>query len=362
MVTEDITIGFAWPELPEYAAHCIRAVGKARSIAPTVIATRPKVPLKHVEDALGWPPYWLEQDMTSKIKGNTNAKVTWSSLGLEIPDIFFVGGYATPAFNGLADEARAAGSAVIVMVDNNMPPPSVSRLGRSLYHRMFRRRRYDGIFVPGKSGRKLARSWGYSDEDITEGLYGANPAQFSGGTALAERPKDIIFVGQFIERKNVLGLTEAFMRFADRRPEWMLTLCGSGPLCGNIPAHQHIKTIGFIQPKELANMLQEKRCLILPSRQEHWGLVVHEAALCGCALILSDAIGSAADLASQDNALICTAGKTDAIYEALEALASWNNDQWQQAEATSRQLAQRFGPEKFQHSVQTIISKVMRPK
>ncbi|MBT6256203.1 MAG: glycosyltransferase family 4 protein [Alphaproteobacteria bacterium] len=348
---EDILIGFAWPELPEYAAHCIRAVGIGRSIPPTVIATRPKVPLKHVEDVLGASAYWIEQ--------NTTGKVTWASLGLKIPDIFFIGGYATPSFNRLADEARAAGSAVIVMVDNNLPPPSLSRLARSLYHRIFRRRHYDGIFVPGKSGRKLARSWGYSDNHITEGLYGANPVQFNGGDPLADRPKDIIFVGQFIERKHVLGLVKAFMRFAERHPEWTLTLCGNGPLQSCIPAHRQIKTLGFVQPAELADLLRQKRCLVLPSRQEHWGLVVHEAALCGCALILSDTIGSATDLASKDNALICAAGQTDDIYQALVTLASWNDDQWQQAEQTSRLMAKGFGPEIFQQSVQTIISKIM---
>jgi hypothetical protein len=86
---------------------------------------------------------------------------------------------------------------------------------------------------------------------------------------------------------------------------------------------------------------------------------VHEAALCGCALILSDTIGSATDLASKDNALICAAGQTDDIYQALVTLASWNDDQWQQAEQTSRLMAKGFGPERFQQSVQTIISKIM---
>lgn len=356
MVTQDISIAFAWPELPEYAAHCIRAVGKARSIAPAVIATKPKVPFEHIEEALGTKPYWIEQNTPVK------TRVTWSSLGLEIPDIFFIGGYATPAFNSLADDARAAGSAIIVMVDHNMPPPSLTRLCKSQYHRIFRRRHYDGIFVPGKSGYKLAQSWGYYDNHIRQGLLGANPAQFSGGKPLAKRTKDLIFVGQFIERKNVLGLVNAFIRFAERHPEWTLTLCGSGPLADKIPLHLQIKTKGFIQPVELADMLREKRCLILPSLEEHWGLVVHEAALCGCALILSDAVGSANDLASQDNALICPAGRTDAIYKALEALANWNNDQWQQAEETSRRLAQGFGPDVFQHSVQAIISKMLGQK
>lgn len=346
---KNITIAFAWPGLPEYAARCIKELSKSLNTSLAVIATRPSIPLRNIEAALGKAPIWIEE----------NEKISWATLRLNTPDLFFIGGYNTPAFERLAREARAAGSKIILMADNNKPPPHAYYFLHALHHRLFRRSRYDGIFVPGKSGRKLARSWGYTDDLITEGLYGADPVIFKGGLPLNKRKKEIIFVGQFIKRKNILGVVEAFTKLADQHPDWSLTLCGNGPLEQSIAVHPNITTLGFVQPSELANILRDKRCLVLPSLEEHWGLVVHEAVSSGCALILSDAIGSADDLAHQDNALICKAGHTASLYEAMKALTSWDSTQWQQAEQTSYRLASQFGPHAFQAAVESIIEKVV---
>jgi len=348
-ITIDIKIAFAWPGLTEYAARCLKLLSKSLNSPPQVIATKPSIPLKNIETALGKTPIWVKE----------NEKTSWASLGLNMPELFFIGGYNTPAFEHLAREARAVGSKIILMADNNMPPPGAFHFLRALQHKLFRRGRYDGIFVPGKSGRKLARSWGYSDDLITEGLYGADPVIFKGKLPLNKRKKEIIFVGQFIKRKNVLGVVEAFTKLADQHPDWSLTLCGNGPLEQSIAVHPNITTLGFVQPSELANILCDKRCLVLPSLEEHWGLVVHEAVSSGCALILSDAIGSADDLAHQDNALICRTGQTASLYDAMEALTRWDSNQWQQAEQTSYRLASQFGPHPFQAAVMSIIATVM---
>ena len=34
------------------------------------------------------------------------------------------------------------------------------------------------------------------------------------------------------------------------------------------------------------------KCLILPSLEENWGVVVHESSCCGCLLILSNKVGA----------------------------------------------------------------------
>ena len=44
--------------------------------------------------------------------------------------------------------------------------------------------------------------------------------------------------------------------------------------------------------KEIAKYLNNAKCLVLPSYDEHWGVVIHEAISCGCAIILSNKVGS----------------------------------------------------------------------
>ena len=106
--------------------------------------------------------------------------------------------------------------------------------------------------------------------------------------------------------------------------------------------------------------MRASRCLVLPSFREHWGLVVHEAALAGCALILSDQIGSARDLACPENALIFPAENIPLLVQAFEDIAAWGDDRWRKAEDASRKLAGKFGPEIFAASVTAILDHVAK--
>lgn len=336
------SIAFAWPGLPDYAARCIRSVIDIWPSPVTVVATLPSVPIEGMERSLGRPVHWITE---------TEATLSWSSLGVDIPDVLFCGGYSTPAFNSLARQVKNSGGRVILMSDNNWQGRLRQETLEPIRHRLLFRNRFDGVFVPGVSGARLARSWGYQPERIATKLYGADPTLFGSGPPLAERPKTFLYVGQFIERKNVLRLSEAFMSLSKRRRDWRLLLCGSGPIADRIPSHPQISVLGFVQPTELAELLRQARCLVLPSREEHWGLVVHEAALSGCALALSDSVGAVDDLARTENSVLFKPSDTEAIELALDAIAAWNEGRWAEAEETSRRLANGFGPGPFADSV-----------
>jgi glycosyltransferase involved in cell wall biosynthesis len=53
-----------------------------------------------------------------------------------------------------------------------------------------------------------------------------------------------------------------------------------------------ITLLPFINSKKIAKHLNDAKCLVLPSYEDHWGVVVHEAIRCGCVLILSNSVGS----------------------------------------------------------------------
>jgi glycosyltransferase involved in cell wall biosynthesis len=186
-------------------------------------------------------------------------------------------------------------------------------------------------------------------------MYGADPALFHGGKPLHLRSKTILYVGRLVPIKNVVGLTQAFVRFAKDYPDWVLRICGSGQQRGLLPDHPQIQVEDFVQPPQLAEIMRDARCLVLPSLYEPWGVVVHEAALSGCALALSKAVGAADDLARPENAILFKPGDVDLIERALRTIAGWDDSQWQRAELTSRELARQFGPEKFADAVDRVI-------
>lgn len=344
-----MSIAFAWSGLPDYAARCIRAVVDHARNPVTVIATTPNVPIEGMENSLGQVVNWID---------GTQGKTSWAALGAVPPKVLFVSGYTLPAFNALANEVKRTGGKVVLMSDNNWTGSVRQKFVEPLRHRIFFRHQFDAVFLPGVSGAHLARSWGYPTDTIFTGLYGADPALFHGGLQLSQREKSFLFVGQFIERKNVLGLAEAFIQVEKLLPNWTLNLCGSGPLAERIPTHPRIEVSGFVQPPQLAEKIRQHRCLVLPSLEEHWGLVVHEAALSGCALALTETVGAANDLASPQNAILFPAGDTDAIASALLAIAGWDDATWQAAEAESRRRAKCFGPECFKDSVTSLVTKL----
>ncbi len=347
MMNAGASITFAWPELPDYAAKCIRAVIDA-GCKVDVVATVPSVPIMGMEQSLGQAVNWIS---------DPQPPASFAALGLQIPDILFLGGIRIPAFGLLEIEARQQGKPIILMNDTNWKGSLRNWIIDPVRHRLLINHRFDGVLVPGRSGARLARHCGFPSARVAQGLYGADPALFRSGPALADREKRFLYVGQFIERKNVLALARAFVRFVQDYPGWTLEMCGSGPLQDAIPDHPAIVTRGFVQPGELSALLATARCLVLPSHVEHWGLVVHEAALTGCALALSDTIGAADDLASPINAVTFPSRDEAAIYKALAQMAEWSDSQWCDAGMHSQSLAKQFGPTHFAKSVSMFAEK-----
>jgi len=338
-------IAFSWNGLPQYAARLIRGAVDRLGEDCDVIGSRPSVPIEGMEGVLNCPIFWVD----------FARPVTWSQLGLEVPEIFVQSGWGYPAYNSLGAEVRKLGGRVIGLSDNNWRGDFRQRVVGAIAFRLLHRRRFDAMIVPGQQGQKLMRWFGMPKDRVRSGMYGADPALFNGGSSLPLRPKTFLFVGQFIARKDVLGLAHAFIRFASSRPGWTLRLCGSGEQRDLIPAHESILVEDFVQPEQLAERFRQARFLVLPSLSEAWGLVVHEGASCGCGLVLSNRIGSADDLATAVNGVLFEAGNADDLLRALHEAADFADARLVAAEAESRRLASPFGPDRFGREVEGLI-------
>lgn len=340
-------IGFSWNGLPQYAARLIRAAAESLDQPAIVVGSPPTVPIKGMEEALGRKIHWVD----------AGKPASWSQFGVEPPSIFFQSGWAYPAFNHLGDEVRARGGKAILLSDNNYRGGWRQALG-SIGFRVLYRRKFAGWLCPGASGARLARRYGMPADRIWQGMYGADPGVFFNGPPLSARPNRIIYVGQYIERKNCLGLARAFAELAPGFPGWELHLYGSGPLMGSLPSHSAIKVSPFVQPEQLGALYRDAKVFALPSHSEAWGLVVHEAALSGCALLLSDQIGSAEDFAGVDNAATFAHDSEAALRSALASLMSRDAAAFDRAQAESLRRASGFGPAKFAASVRDIVAKL----
>lgn len=340
-------VAFSWHGLPQYAARQLAAAIRNIGFPCSVIGSKPLVPVEGVDEILGNHVLWVD----------SGQRYSWSRLGLSVPDVFFQSGWAYPAFNSLGDEVRANGGKVCLMMDNNWRGDLRQLIGATWF-RLCQRHKFSAVLVPGRSGRRLARWYGVSNDRIWEGMYGADPEIFFDGQPLADRPKKIIFVGQYIERKQCILLSKAFAEVADRLPGWELDMYGSGSQQELISCHPRIRVHGFIQPERLGVLYREARIFALPSLREAWGLVVHEAALSGCQLLLSDAIGARDDFAGRYNSALFCAGDFGSLKDALMRLASQDNETLVAAQAESIRVAQSHGPKVFAKRALEIVDKL----
>ena len=343
----DKMICFAWDGFPQYAARCVGAFAASTDERVVVVATRPSVPIEGMERLCGCGIFWIAVNDTKPLK---------ELLG-EIPRIMVVSGWSISAFNAYSNEVRQNGGKVIAMIDHNFRF-NLKEIIKSIRFRLLLRNKFDGFFVPGKSGQRLLRFYGVKDDKIVTGMYSADASLFDKGKPLYERDKRIIYVGQFIQRKNVRRMVVAFQKAASSCHDgWSLHLYGSGRLKDELEriADKRVFVHSFVQPEQLAVLYQDARVFCLPSIEEHWGLVVHEAALSGCVLLLSNAVGAAEDLLTDANGFSFDPHSDEDMVKAFRSVMEMSDDALSTAYESSIRIAETVSVEHFVNGIKKFL-------
>lgn len=116
-----------------------------------------------------------------------------------------------------------------------------------------------------------------------------------------------IYVGQLIERKGIRELIHAFTKVSSLYKNISLAIVGEGRLKEEIASfvRKHlgikIKLLGHLQYNKLPEAYALSDVLVLPSKEEVWGLVVNEALASGVPVLVSKFAGSSVDLVEKDN-------------------------------------------------------------
>ena len=346
-----IHIGIAWMGLPYYAARVIQeAQSRHRNWKFTIVSTRDEIPYSGVE-ALVNHVIWVDSKKVA----------SWEDVGEKFPDLLLVTSWPHKAYRSLAAEAqRARNTKVVVMVDNYLRYTAKQALGY-FYFRAVLRKLFSAAWVPGRAGVQFLEFLGMDHRDIYTGLYSGDPTTFAPPSVDRPRRK-VIFVGQFVRRKGVINLSKAL----DRRTKKILgeevEFIGVGPLRHRLVTHGHcVKS--FLQAKELADEYRLASALILPSKIDHWGVVVHEAALCGCLLIVSRQCGCAGDLVEHGvNGYVMTNNSVREIRAAFIWLRSLSEGAIRRGRAVSAARAGAITPSKWVDTLELLVDRFVQRK
>lgn len=104
--------------------------------------------------------------------------------------------------------------------------------------------------------------------------------------------KKFIYLGQFIERKNVREILKA-IKISNKK--FKFDFAGSGNLEKEIiefsKVDKRVRCLGRLENSEIKALLKSYDFLILPSKEEPYGIVLIEALSSGVPCIISEAIG-----------------------------------------------------------------------
>lgn len=332
----------SWNELPKYAAYPISEVIK-KNPKIEIVSIKSKLPIKNLEKILNKKIYWVK-----------NYNLKWSDLGLKIPDIYFQAGWYKKSFSSLGQEVKNNGGKIVLLSDNSYKNNLRQKIGSIIYKIKYLNY-FDATWVPGYLGAKLMKFFGVSKQSIFQGLYCSNQKIFKKGKTISKRQKTFLFVGQLIKGKGLIELLNSFQIFLNTNKDWKLIIVGKGPLRKIIPKHKNIKYLGFKTPEEISTLMQKSRFLVLPTHLDQWPLVVNEATLCGCGLLITDAVGNIPEFSNSKNSIISKISSKKSLLASLEKASKLSDSKLEKMYKESLRLSSKYVISNWVKNYQNII-------
>lgn len=182
-----------------------------------------------------------------------------------------------------------------------------SESGLSPVHRAVRRLIYgrSSAFIgAGKHSLDLYRAYGLPDRALFQSPLCANNERF-GSFKGAEKTHDLVFSGQFIERKCPEFFVSVAAEVRSRRGKCSALLLGDGPLKGAVLRELSARGVdvedaGFVQQEDLPAHYARGRIFLFPTLCDPWGVVANEACAAGLPVLTCPAAGVAGDLVIHD--------------------------------------------------------------
>ena len=306
-----------------------------------VLGTESPQGRQYIEEKLGRQIIWLNEpndiwQMREQFKDvGLVIHTGWNHLGWRKFDIWI----------------KKRGGKVVVAVDNRFKKNFRQLIG-AIWFRLYLRRVFDAAFVPGASGLRLMKFLGFTEDRVFTGLYGAYEEIYKSTTPFHEKQNEFLYVGQFIKRKGFDQLVKSFQHYRQLGGTWGLRLIGSGPLL-NIADEPGIIVEPFSGPERCSRAMDQAKCFILPSRDDHWGTVVCEAAATGALLLVSDKAAVADDLLMDGiNGFLISKLNSSIIARLMLEIENWSPNLQKRGSEISIEIADQFTSSAYSRSIQ----------
>ena len=296
-------------------------------------------------------------------------RIVRTCLKLRAKYIFFCN-YNLPAVFFSAVVLRLFGRRLITMQDSKFDDKQrylVKEIVKSILYAP-----YQAALAAGARSKAYLTFLGLPEDRV---VIGYDTVSLERVRSLAETPpapdgvphadRHFTIVARFVPKKNLGLALDAYAAYVARHPDTPreLHLCGSGELEGELRQQAELLGLrgvhfrGYLQEREIAQVLGSSLALILPSVEEQHGLVVNEALAMGVPVLLSDNCG-ARDLLVRAgvNGFVFEPDNADGLAHFM-AILDEDIDEWTRLAAGARQFQHPADTTLFVDAVEQVLAR-----
>lgn len=268
----------------------------------------------------------FDSSMMNTINCRLLSKVEQSTSGVadrEIqafdPDVVIIPGWISSGYTESILKLSVIRPRVVMGMDTPWKGSVRQHFTTWRFHGLFQK--VDHVVVAGERTWQYAKRIGFQESQISRGVYGWDSSCFTSPVNSMRKdtlPRSFVFVGRFVEEKGLTTLLKSYRHYRKTVDcPWPITMCGSGPL-NDMVQGEGIRKSGFVQPRDLPQVLNDSSVFVLPSHYEPWGVALAEAMGAGLPVIASEACGAAIDLVRPYwNGLLVPTASVNALAESL---------------------------------------------
>ncbi len=176
------------------------------------------------------------------------------------------------------------------------------KLGRG--HRFIRRLVFwtsDAFIGAGKKSLEMYRMYGILDANLFRSPLSVENPRFQLGADSADRPYDLMYAGQIIDRKLPMFFADVAVRIRRIRGATRVLVIGEGSMRDQMMDRLaeggiEVEYPGFVTQKDLPGYYRRAKLLLFPTANDPWGIVANEALASGTPVITTPHSGVAHDL------------------------------------------------------------------
>lgn len=282
-------------------------------------------------------------------KDSLTKQEIWEVVKSYSPNFLITSGWMIKDYNWIAKKAKRDLKIPVIAGSDTQWKGTFRQKVNALISPFYVREIFSHIWVSGIYQFEYARKLGFKKENILLDILSANVDLFDSvllKTREKKYPKRILYIGRFIEVKGIDLLLKAWGSIEDKKG-WELVLIGEGKLKEFYQKKKIEKVIykGYMSQEELVKEFEESGCFILPSIDEPWALVIHEATAAGLPVICTKVCGAAPYFVlDYYNGLKVDSQSSKSLRKAIEHIIDLPSEELLKYSKRSKELAQRITP------------------